>query len=407
MPISTFRQLLSLLCLVVLAQPAQAQTFYLDLNPQRLQVPGRTLYVEQVVDGRLASGTAVGAVYQGLNISPGAVEFRRGLEPELTEWLQRHLPARPGDQPVVLCVRRLQVQETLSGLMEHGTVELAFDVYAHLPDGYHFVRRLSDYAGHRGRDLTSTYAPQLAVLLQQCLRSLAPAPWALAAQQPALRLEQLAADQPAIVERPAILRATAPQRGVYYTAGQFLANRPDTTVSLTVETIPVKAGGWASSPQLRPLVRTAKGQRLKAGELWGLSDGQQAYIQQGGTLELLVQQDDVYTFMGSPESETKAAPIQLIYSPIPGSPGFITLTRPVPVPGGFMVIALDMHTSQAGPYPRPGQTVPADTAYVYVYRPPGGSRSTPPAGQQPGGRLAAARRLPGGALRAPRSHRAV
>lgn len=367
-----FVLLLALLGGLGLGWQARAQVFYLDLNPQRISMPQRTLYVEQVLDGRTEPSSAIGSVYNGLSGSPAVVEFRRGLGPELTEWLQRHLPARPDDQAVALCVRQLRVNEVLSGLAERGTVELAFDVYAHLPDGYHFVRRLSDCAGGVAPDMTSTHAPRLAQLLQSGLRGLAPGPWPAAARRPALRLEQLAADQPTGVEPPAIVRAARPQRGVYYTAAQFLANHPDTTVSLTLETIPVKAGGLASSPQLRPVVRTAHGHRLKVSELWGLADGQQAYIQQGGALERLVQQGDVYTFMSS-GLEQKANPIQLNYIPIPGGTGFVSLSRPAPVTGGIMVFALDMHTGQPGPYPRPGQPISQDTAYVYVYRAPGGS----------------------------------
>ena len=75
---------------------AQAQTYYLDLTGQPLNVPNRNVAVEVVMDGRVGH-QAIGVVYRGLGNKPAAVLFRKGLEPELMALVQAQLPARPTD----------------------------------------------------------------------------------------------------------------------------------------------------------------------------------------------------------------------------------------------------------------------------------------------------------------------
>ncbi|MDO7874277.1 hypothetical protein Q5H93_05995 [Hymenobacter sp. ASUV-10] len=364
--------LLALLGGLGLARPARAQVFYLDLSAQPISLPVRTMHVEQVLDGRPAGSPSLGLVYQGLNNRPATVEFRRGLAPELTEWLQQRLPALAGDQPVVLCVRQLRVSEVIGGFGEKAKAELAFDVYAHLPDGYHFVRRLSGHDEQAGLDMTLTHATNVARVLQKCLQLLAAMPWQQAAQQPALRLEQLVADKPVALALPPVLRAAVPARGIYHRPAQFLANEPDTTLSLGLDTLYLQTPGWEGTARLRPSARTPQGSRVSPRELWGFSDGRQAYIRHGSAFRPLVRQGDFYTFVSGAPVDVQVAKRRSTNIIMYGAVGGLLTSDGDDITGRPVVYALDVRTGQAGPFPLPGQAPPIDTAFVYVYRPPGG-----------------------------------
>jgi len=133
-----FRLFLVAILLSLPLPQATAQVYYLDLSHQTLTLSDRTVHVEQVVDGRPGHPT-IGLVHRGLDNRPAAVLFRNGLETELTSFLHKQLPARSTDHPVVLCLRQLRVNEQLGRMTEAATADLAADVYAHLPDGYHFM----------------------------------------------------------------------------------------------------------------------------------------------------------------------------------------------------------------------------------------------------------------------------
>jgi hypothetical protein len=369
---------LILLLLVLLGSlgvgaPVRAQVYYLDLSSQLIILPVRTMHVEQVLDGRAAGTTSVGMVYRGLQNRPALVEFRRGLGPEMTEWMQRRLPATAGDHAVVLCVRQLRVSEVMVPLGEQAKAELALDVYVHLPDGYHFVRRLSGHYQQPGLEATALHAPNVARVLQNCLQLLASAPWQLAAQQPALRLEQLATDKPATLALPPVLRAALPAPGIYRTPAQFLANEPDTTLSLRTDTLHSRTPGWEGTTRVRPVGRTRQGSRVPLREVWGFSDGRQAYIRHGNAFRLLARQDDFYTFVSGAPLDVQVAQRRTSNTVMYGALGNLLTSDADDMTGRPSVYALDVRTGQTGPFPLPGQATPMDTAFVYVYRPAGGA----------------------------------
>ena len=159
----------------------RAQTFYLDLNQQTLDVPGRVVRVEQVLDGR-AGPPPIGIAYRAGRAA--AIGFWEGVAPALTAFVLSQLPGRPTDHPVVLCLRRLHLSETLGGPKEQATADLAADVYEHLPDGYHFVQAVAAQASSEGREVTYRHAPHMAQLLAQCLAQLGAANWAAVAARP-------------------------------------------------------------------------------------------------------------------------------------------------------------------------------------------------------------------------------
>ncbi|GAB2864208.1 hypothetical protein [Hymenobacter ruber] len=362
-------------------RPALAQVYYLDLSKQTLALPERAVYVEQVLDGRPGK-PAIGTVYRGLQTQPQAVVFQKGIEPELTVYLQRQLPRRPGDHDAVLCVRQLVVNEVMRAFSETATADLSADVYTHLPDGYHFVRTVASHIDERALETTARHAPHVALLLQKCLAQLADADWAQAAQRPARTLAQLPTEQPTAATKPAILRTATPKAGPYNTFEQFLANQPE-AIPLAFDTVRAHTAGWEGTVLIRPSVRNLNGGHTALPKVWGFSDGQQLYVRYHNHYRPLHRQGSFFTFVGPAPRDMAAASQRALGYNVPRANGMGMRT---PATGGAltsngtedtsglpMVFALDMHSGEPIPYPLPGQAQRADTAFMYVYRPLGGS----------------------------------
>ncbi|MBW3128814.1 hypothetical protein [Hymenobacter profundi] len=355
------------------------------MSKQTVTLPNRSVHVEQVVDGR-PGRPGIGLVYRGLGNKPAAVLFRNGLEQELTDFLRRQLPARPTDQALTLCIRQLRIGEQLNGLTEDASAALAADVYLHAADGYHLVQSVGASTSGRALETTALHAGHVASLLQQCLEQLTP-PWPPTAQGPARTLTQLTADEAPVATSlgrsstagptAAILRES-PRRGVYRNFTQFLTNRPDSSVTVLTDTVAVRLYGhpakylWSGITRVRPVLVDGQGVRTHPKDLWGFSDGYQAYVQQGGSYFPLTRQHDFFTFVGE-------APLDVNFmkakSKTQASVMITGGVRVVPVPdhtGEPTAYALDMRTSQLAPYPDPLGRKPAqaDTAYVYLYRRP-------------------------------------
>ncbi|WP_035564617.1 hypothetical protein [Hymenobacter sp. IS2118] len=358
---------------------AQGQAYYLNFSKQTISVPNRTFYVEQVVDGRPGK-PVTGTVYRGLQNQPAVVFFRQGLEPELTSLLRQQLPSRPADHPVVLCIRQFRVGEVLNGFTEQASADVAADVYIRLTDGYHFVSSVADHTSTRALESTAIHVPHLALLLNRCLMQLANVNWEKAAERPARTYAQLATDRPPAALRPAILSVAQPRAGVYYFFESFLANRPDTTVRLRLDTLRLQSVGWEGTALLRASAHDADGERVSTRDIWGFSDGRHLYLRQkypsrGQNMYYqLVPQRDFYTFIGPAPLNVMAANQRALgYNVKPGGmTGKPAPNRQEDDTGQPVAYALDMRTGQTALFPPPGQPQRADSAFIYVYRPLGG-----------------------------------
>ncbi|NML65577.1 hypothetical protein HHL22_10205 [Hymenobacter sp. RP-2-7] len=371
--------------LVISSLAAQAQAYYLSLAATPMPLVDCPVAVEQVLDGR-GQQAAIGFVYRGLGNKPAAVLFKRGLGPELTDYLHAQLATRAADHPVVLCLRQLRVSEELGSLREQANADLAADVYEHLPDGYHFVQSVGAHTSAHGLDLTSEHASHLAQLLAQCLNQLTQADWPAVTARPALPLAQLPADAPASLgpagrrsPGAAILRE-APRRGIYHGFEQFLANRPDTTLAFQLDTLQLRHKSalatrkWLGVARVRPLP-TQRGTALPA-ELWGFSTGQQLFVRHHQHYFPLMRQGSFFTFVGE-------APVDLEYAHaraeaqghammMAGAVGAgVAPVRATDHTAEPMAYAVDMRTGGLAPFPglNAGDPFRLDTAYVYVYRP--------------------------------------
>ncbi|MCI1187845.1 hypothetical protein MON38_10475 [Hymenobacter sp. DH14] len=367
---------------------ARAQTYYLDLSFQVLDIPDNTWAVEKVVDGR-AGQPPIGIVYRGLGGKSAAVGFRQGVETELTTFLQQALPMRPASShTIVLCVRSLHIGETMGGNKQQATADLSADVYEHLPTGYHFVRSVGSFASSYGHETTGRHAGHLTQLLSDCLRQLSLANWAEVARQPARALAALPADRPAPLgaggkRGPAILRE-APRRGLYFRLDQFLANQPDTTSTIEIDTIRrhyqsrLAEMQWRQVARVRPLASNAVLHRVVPDGLWGFSDGQQAFVRYEKQFYPLMRQGSQFTFVGE-------APMDVVYMAIQSERqaragamgGLVGGAIAGATSGGMpdhtaepMAYGLDLRTGAIGPFPGQHTALRPDTAYVYVYQMP-------------------------------------
>lgn len=362
---------------------AHAQEYYLDLRHQPLAVPGRTVAVEQVLDGRREQ-SPIGYVYRGLsNEHVLAVSFRAGVGPELTRWLQHELPARPADHPLVLCLRALHLHESRVLGVESAEAYVNFDAYLHQPDGYHFVQSVAAHTSASALDVTGLHAGHLARLLEHCLSQLSGADWAAPLAQPARALAQLPADVPPATPRraaggawaaqAAILRER-PRRGLYRSFAQFVANQPDTIQAFRLDTLQPQLRSysawkyWQRVPWVRPVVPGPLGQWVEPAGVWGFSDGQALFVQHEQHYFPLLRHEGSFSTVGTAPLDKKymraasAAAAHMAYSMSP--PALMPNTTDVPV--GYTV---DMATGALTPYPGLSAPTRPDTAYMYVYRP--------------------------------------
>lgn len=371
-----------LVTLLVLAGfAARAQQYYLDLTAQTLSWASGVVAVTRVLDGR-AGHPPIGIVYRGLANKSAAVAFRQGLEAELTAFVQPRLLVQPTGHRAVLCLRSLHVGETVGGTKEQAIGDIVADVYEELPDGYHFVQRVGAQVSDQGREVTGRHAGHVALLLSQCLSQLAQADWVAAQARPARALGALRTDAPNAGRRTAgaaILREN-PRRGLYYRYEQFLANRPDTVSAFRVDTVrrrfksPLAAAQWRGVARLRPVITDGAGPSPGPADLWGFSDGQQAYVRYDKQFFPLMRQGGFFTFVGeAPVDQLHAAALAQAQGRtglIAGAVGAAVARTNVPDHTAEpLAYGLDLPTGALGPYP--GLHTPArpDTAYLYLYRP--------------------------------------
>jgi hypothetical protein len=173
---------------------------------------------------------------------------------------------------------------------------------------------------------------------------------------------------------------------LYYNIEQFLANRPDTTVTLQLDTLRANSlatsldftsprgnvSEWKGTTLLRAKARSADGDVVPAREVWGFSDGRQSYVRQFTNYRPLTRQGDGFMFVGGAPVDVEAANRRSKKSleAVLGMGGFGG-TGPDNT-GQPTVYTLDVRTGLTAPFEPRGATSRRDTAFVYVYRPLGG-----------------------------------
>ena len=217
------------------------------------------------------------------------------------------------------------------------------------------------------------------------------------------------AQAPAVVAtataKPAILRAAQPRTGVYFSFEQFAANRPDTTAqlqpdcvrgnSLRAKTLGANTNtngrGLEGTLLLQAKVHRADGRTVPMQQVWGFARTGQAFVRQGNPFRYLTRPRGFYTYVGAAPIDyeaTRQRGTALAYgygagSPASGGKAGHPITGALPNSrdddtGQPMVFAINMQTGYVAPYPPARLAMPADTAFVYVYRPNNGPAEAQP-----------------------------
>jgi len=362
------KQLLSTgLLLLSLTAPAHAQIEYLTLDKQELDLPARSFYVEQVLDGRI-DRAGVGQTQEealfGLANSTQPLDLSPNLVTSLTKFVQAQLPTRPGDQPVLLLIKELRVAEQAvsatagpagTTLTPAGTARQAratVALYLHTAAGYHFVKTTTDTL--RPRSLYGAaygHERNIANVLQRCLAQFSAADLLAARRQPAQPLAVLAGIgrlAPAGGLGYAILSpATSLVPGYYPSFLAFRNNQPVPVPTLQVNRKDHTSQTGDSLREIFPqLIVNGKARALP--ECWGFSDGQRTYVRYQGQYAALARQGDAFAFVATPK-------------------GSLWASAPKPT-----VHTLDLVSGRITLFADAGRPNPhTDTARIYVYCPLG------------------------------------
>ena len=349
---------------LALPATAQAQVYYVDLSKATLDLPTRTVHVEQVLDAR-PRRAGIGTVHRGINNLRQPADLHPSVAQALTTWMQTQLPTRPADHAVVLVLQQLQLNEEINAFSEKASVDVSVDVYARLADGYHYVLSAAERVERRGLETTAQHPANLALAFQHCLAQCQSLDWNKLPPQPArtlAELQQLGRPAAAALPYPALVDSVQP-KGYYPSFLAFRNNQPVTTPALSIGTTPRTAKGWEGTLEVAPAVAAATGTPVALRNAWGFSDGQQVYIWHKRHYLPLTRTDDSFHFVGFTGPDPGAVGTAGYLGGAVG--GAIAAAATSGKPGDF---TLDMVTGAVSPFAEASGAAPADTAMIYVYR---------------------------------------
>jgi hypothetical protein len=305
---SFFTSLLAL-SLVLGGSPCGAQVVqYVPAPQEPTPLPAASAYVAHVVDAR-AYRTALGYTRAGGAVAQPLM-FREELAATVQSYFTRFAPGQPQAVPLVMRLAKLEATEDthqLGSAKVSATLTAVF--YAPQADGSYravvnFTRTLQHpIAGGPGAALVSHSANLGALFLSAAAVGGNQAAWV--ATGPAYSEAQVLAVAQATTAQP-LLRPGEPRKpGFYHSWAEFSANNPSEPGVPEVEASPYPGSNWAGDEEIKPY-RTRNGKRELALDVWGFSDGKQAYIRKGRDFNLLRPHDDDYVFFGRSGTELLA-----------------------------------------------------------------------------------------------------
>jgi hypothetical protein len=361
--------------LTTLASSAMAQGFALELPRRTLSIPVSGYRIVRVLDNRL-DRTTLGTVQRGMDNHREPARFRQGLDSVILAFVGQQ-PVAPNARPVVMRVHVLQIAEETRFSSEHATAGVMVDFL--VQDGNQYYPLLSTGAGveTKGMDVTGQHAPNLAKVLEDCLKKLAALP---PTQQPSPDTAPLTWAQ---VEhgdgyKPHLLpiqQTKAPKRGIYRTFSEFQSDSPSVSEAPfeIVRRPRTNHKKWGNQPSIDAfhLHVAPPGGRHPVRNAWGISDGENLYIFQRGEFFQLTPAGTTYTFTGfalpTPSDMTTAA----VVGGLAGA-AIVSATT-----NGPMEYELSALTGNLRPWGAVDSFTNADSAAVYVYRRAGAGPATP------------------------------
>ncbi|WP_324671762.1 hypothetical protein [Hymenobacter sp. GOD-10R] len=352
--------------------PAWAQSpskYILDLRADKAKpIASDALYIAQVVDLRLNQNN-IGWVQGGMYENRILANFRHDFKQELTSFAQAASPRKANAQPILMCVRELQVAEHAKQTQQTASAELVIDYLYQQNNGYHLIAHTADaVTTKRLYDITAYHEYNLTKVLNQSLAKLA-----------SINLEQMVATTPTMTWEEVLGSAISSQAsypimvdsllrpGVYLTFQEFRNNAPSLAGTIEVEQAPLQGNGWAASYQAIPHLRNADGRRTSvSNKVWGFCDGKQFYIRHDRAYFPLRRRADAFTFLGLAPPDWHNNQQQVVPA---GSGAFMFVHAAPNLP---MEYSLNMATGQVSefvPSTAP-MAAPADTTSIVVYRRP-------------------------------------
>lgn len=359
------------LLLLPLSGYAQGPVYQVDMKEQVVALADPKFYVAEVLDLRLNT-TTIGRVQRGLNNVPVPANLKGGAAPGLLAWLQTQLPAKPGQQAVIMRIHDLRIGEETKVASEKASALVDVDFVVQQPNGsYYVLFRHSDEETHGGMETTGFHDDNIAACLKRGLTLLNTLPWEqrLSSAQP-LSAEQLRYRNgrvPAPYTYP-ILTAP-PTKGLYYSFLDFRRNQPDAGQAFEVERKPRTGDEWAGTEDIKLYSGTGPA-RTEVPKVWGFSDGQQLYIRHRNRYYPLKRAGNDFTFEGHAGADAGAVSTAGYVGGLAG-----TAIAAAATSGHRQEYTLDMATGRVSDYQYMEQLSRRDTALVVVYRRPGNSQA--------------------------------
>ncbi|MDJ1504828.1 hypothetical protein [Xanthocytophaga agilis] len=260
----------------------------------------KTFYIARVVDARSDKET-VGTVQRGVLNRNAPASFVGSLESQLQDFFNRGLSAKQGYTPVIVKVNQLVIAEKRTATMETATAFAELDFIVSRNDSLFLLFQISSSVKRDGMDVTGFHDDNIADALSKCMIKFAKSPWKESLYiGSVLTSEQLLTNTPLKPELPdlPVFMGAAPKRGIYLSLRDFLENSPDNSAQFMLDIKPRKGKSWEGIDRVIPYLIQSDGSQNKLKNVWGFSDGSQAYIYYNEDYFPLVQKGNTFVFDG-------------------------------------------------------------------------------------------------------------
>lgn len=271
---------------------ARANDFYITLRNEKISVPGFLHRVVDIVDAREQT-YCIGIVQRGMGNKKVAAFFKDGLKAEFGYLFANSFAADAQSKPLVLRINKLQVYEITYSNREMGIVELSISLLEKEDDHHVEIYETGVTVERKSlMDVTSAHDANIAQALQNCLVDF------VDREQRGLTYRRPANENPVYP----VLQETILKPGIFRTFNDFRDNaaQEDPAFPYTLEV-------WGS--RKNDIVQASvkwKGS-IPVTEIWGVSDGQYAYINLGNGFFRLTKENDAFVLFGpSPRDGTGA-----------------------------------------------------------------------------------------------------
>lgn len=264
----------SVAALVLFSSTAEAQHF-IDLSMvDRLVVP-EGIFLDSVITS-FSDSASVGMVMKGMGNRRVPAYMANGIRASVQGLLEQGEPA-PGMLHCTMRINALEVEELAESFSENCYCGLNFELLTRTDSGwYRIFDRAATTMLKGGMDATAQQEANVAAAFASGL-----AAFSAARQTGQLARTPLPAPPQAgffdgADRSYAVLEAGTPARGIYANYQDFRDQRPDTTIDFTL-----KPFGFDQQDKAMVKLKPGKGAQVPE-TIWGISDGQKAYINFGG-----------------------------------------------------------------------------------------------------------------------------